>query len=116
RVPLAKRPTSHAPRSPSRVLPAAMASEVPIVPDVVTLTTKAPAATAIHARGPTSRSAARAIPVAGHTAVALALTNASCSPSFPARMYRAVMPAIAAHRGGPKDAIRERPPLECAPD
>jgi hypothetical protein len=70
--PWAKRLTSQAPKSPSRVLPAATPSDVATDPAVVTLTRKAPTATAGHTRGPKRRNAASAIPVGGHTAVALA--------------------------------------------
>ena len=41
-IPSAKRFTSHAPHSASRVFPAPMASEVPKLPAVVTFTKKAP--------------------------------------------------------------------------
>jgi len=54
------------------VLPAATPSDVATDPAVVTLTRKAPTATAGHTRGPKRRNAASAIPVGGHTAVALA--------------------------------------------
>ncbi len=67
------------------MLPSAMPSEVATEPAVVTFTTKAPTATAGQARRPSSSSAARAIPVGGHTAVALACTEAKSRPSLPAR-------------------------------
>ena len=62
-----------------------MPSEVATEPAVVTLTRKAPAATAGHMRTPRMSSAARAMPVGGQTAVALAWTEAKSSPSLPAR-------------------------------
>jgi len=61
-----------------------MAREVTTEPAVVRLTRKAPARMAGQTRYPSRRKAARAMPVQGHTALALALTNASFSPSFPA--------------------------------
>jgi hypothetical protein len=84
RTPAASRSTSQAPSSPSSVLPSAMPSEVATEPAVVTFTTKAPTATAGHARRPSRSSAASAIPVGGHTAVALACTEAKSRPSLPA--------------------------------
>lgn len=79
----ANRITSHAPSTPSSVLPAAIPADVRIAPDVVTFTTNAPAKIAGHSRRRVSSSAAIAIPVGGHTALALACTNASDRPSLP---------------------------------
>jgi hypothetical protein len=70
--PWAKRLTSQVLKSPSSVLPAAMPIEVATDPAVVTLTRNAPRATAGHTRVPNRRKAASAIPLGGHTAVALA--------------------------------------------
>jgi hypothetical protein len=84
RVPVAKRRTRKAPITPSSVLPAAMASDVATVPAVVRLTRNAPRSTPGQIAGPKIRNAASAMPLGGHTAVALAFTNASCRPIFPA--------------------------------
>jgi hypothetical protein len=66
------------------VLPVAIPIEEATEPAVVMFTTNAPSQIAGHTRYPSSRNATRAIPVGGHTAVALACTKASISPSFPA--------------------------------
>ncbi len=70
--PPAQRCTSHTPRSASSVLPVAMPRDEATDPAVVTFTRKAPRKIAGHNERPYSRSAASAIPVGGHTAVALA--------------------------------------------
>ena len=72
------------------MLPNAMAAEAAIAPDVLRLTRKAPTVTAGHVRMPNMSRAATAIPVGGHTALALAFTNANERPSRPARKYTAV--------------------------
>jgi len=61
-----------------------MPSDVQTDPAVVTFTSNAPTKIAGHTRYPYSSIAANAIPVGGHTAVALACSKASVSPSFPA--------------------------------
>src|SRR5437667_10299498 len=66
-----------------------MPSEVVTEPAVVTLATKAPMKMLGHIRRPSRSNAARAIPVGGHTAVALACTRASFNPSLAAATYRA---------------------------
>jgi len=76
--------TSQTPSSASRVLPAAIPRDDAIDPAVVTFTRNAPREIAGHMWLPYRRSAASAIPVGGHTAVALACTKASESPSLPA--------------------------------
>ena len=68
----------------SRVLPVAMPSDEATDPAVVTFTRNAPRKIAGHTGNPYSRRAASAMPVGGHTAVALAWTNASDRPIFPA--------------------------------
>ncbi len=68
------------------MLPAAIPSDVAAEPAVVMFATKAPMKTAGHSRGPRRRSAARAMPAGGHTAVALACTKASVRPSLAAAM------------------------------
>src|SRR5262249_1355846 len=80
--PLGKRRTRYAPASPSSVLPAATPRHVATEPDVVMFATNAPTVTAGQAPYPSRSSPAIAIPVGGHTAVALACTIASSSPSF----------------------------------
>ena len=82
--PFANRVTSHAPRTPSSVLPVAMPSDVHRFPAVVTFARNAPSRIAGQTRGPSSSIEASAIPVGGHTAVALAWTKASMSPSLAA--------------------------------
>ena len=84
RGPLANRLTRYAATTPSSVFPAAMPIEVASDPAVVRLTKKAPTKTAGQTRTPSSRNAARAIPVGGQTVVALTCTNASRRPSLPA--------------------------------
>ena len=70
---------------PAAVLPAAMASEVVIAPDVVTLTRNAAAKIAGHTPCPSNRNAASAMPAGGHTGLALACRNAKC--------WSAILPA-----------------------
>src|SRR4030095_14512404 len=82
--PFANSLTRSAPRRPSIVLPMAMPIEVAIAPLVVTLTRNAPTRMAGHTRGPSTRKAASAIPVGGHTGETLAWTNARVSPNLPA--------------------------------
>jgi len=66
------------------VLPAAIPRDVATVPAVVIFARYAPAKMPGQTRYPNTRNAARAIPVGGHTAVALACTKASFSPSLAA--------------------------------
>src|SRR5437870_7966349 len=73
-----------------------MPSEVTSVPAVVRLARNAPRNTPGHTRVPRSKRAARAIPVGGQTAVALAFRNARVRPSLAAVKYNAARPAIAA--------------------
>ena len=82
--PPAQRFTSQTPMTISRVLPLAMPSDEATDPAVVRFTRNAPRKIAGHTVGPYSRAAASAMPVGGHTAVALAWTKASDSPSLPA--------------------------------
>ena len=84
RSPPAKRSTSQAPTRPSSVFPAAMPRPLRTDPAVVTLTRNAAARMAGQAPRPRIKNAARAMPLAGQTAEALALTKASLSPSLPA--------------------------------
>src|SRR5262249_48899552 len=74
RGPFAKRWTREAPASASSVLPTATPSDVATEPWVVRLTRNAPAKIAGQTRGPARRTAASAMPVGGHTGVALAWT------------------------------------------
>src|SRR5450755_5094125 len=71
-----------------------MPTEDGTAPVVDRLTRKAPSRIPGQTRYPRTRNAARAMPAGGHTAVALALTNASVNPGLPARKYTA---AITAH-------------------
>jgi hypothetical protein len=84
RSPLASRRTSHAPTTPSSVFPVAMPKEVKAEPAVVMFTRKALARTPGQTRRPKTRKAASAMPVGGHTGVALTWRNASLSPSLAA--------------------------------
>jgi cyanate permease len=68
----------------SLALPAAIRRELDHEPVVVWFTTNAAAKIIGHTRAPNSKAAAMAIPVGGHTAVALELTNARLSPPLPA--------------------------------
>src|SRR5215510_11855682 len=82
--PPAQRFTSQTPTTASSVLPAAMPSDEATDPAVVTFTRNAPRKIAGHAEYPYSSRAASAMPVGGHTAVALAWMNASDRPILPA--------------------------------
>src|SRR2546427_9688797 len=73
-----------------------MPSEVMRVPAVVRLARSAARNTPGQTQVPMSKRAARAIPVGGHTAVALAFRNARVRPSLAAVKYSAARPAIAA--------------------
>src|SRR2546428_12707233 len=88
--------TREAPSRASSVFPAATPSEVRGVPAVVRLARNAPRSTPGQTRVPMSKRAARAIPVGGQTAVALAFRNARVRPSLAAVKYNAARPAIAA--------------------
>jgi hypothetical protein len=61
-----------------------MPIEVATEPAVVTFTRNAPTRMAGHARDPSTRNAANAMPVGGHTGEAFAWTNARLSPNLPA--------------------------------
>ena len=61
-----------------------MPIEVATEPAVVMFTRKAPTRMAGQARDPSSRNAAKAMPLGGHTGEALALTNARLRPNLPA--------------------------------
>src|SRR5262245_66671116 len=84
RRPFANSLTRSAPTRPSRVLHTAKPTEVKTEPAVVTFTRKAATNTAGQTRGPSSRNAARAMPVGGHTGEALAWTTARLRPNLPA--------------------------------
>src|SRR5215467_4261695 len=84
RRPEAKRVTRYDPAKASRVLPAAMPSDVHTDPAVVTLAMKAPTKIAGHIRVPRRSRAASAMPAAGQTDVAFAWTKASRRPSLAA--------------------------------
>jgi hypothetical protein len=84
RTPSAQRMTSAAPITASSVLPTAMPRQVATELAVAKLTAKAPARIRGQTRRPKTSTAARATPVAGHTAVALGWTKASMRPSLPA--------------------------------
>src|SRR5215472_9535265 len=71
RAPLAKRTARTAAKTASSVLPAAMPKEVRTVPNVVTLTRKAPRKMEGQKRTPKVKSVAMAIPVGGQNGVAL---------------------------------------------
>ena len=72
-------------------MPRAIPREVSIVPAVVAFTKKAPIKIAGMTLGPKIIMEARAIPVGGHTAVALAFAKASVSPNFPEIIYTKTM-------------------------
>src|SRR5712692_530320 len=74
--PLAKRITRKEPSRASRVLPVAMPTEVRTEPAVVTLTRNAPIKMAGQKRRPRAINVATAMPVGGHTGVALGWTEA----------------------------------------
>src|SRR5580692_5769329 len=70
--------------------------DVATEPAVVRLTRNAPIKMPGQTLYPNTSNAATAIPVHGHTAVALACTYASCRPSFPATKYTTARPATVA--------------------
>ena len=84
RRPCANRRTSPLATTASSVLPMPIPIEVAIPPAVVTFTRNAPSSTPGQTRWPKIKSEAIAIPVGGHTAEALAFTNARLSPILPA--------------------------------
>src|SRR5437660_1684053 len=86
RRPLAYRITRKDAMTASKVLPVAMPIEVRIEPAVVRLTRKAPAKMNGQKRRPRATSVAIAIPVGGHTGVALGWTEARRRLNFPATM------------------------------
>src|SRR5262249_22732909 len=85
--PPAKRLTRKAPQMASAALPVAIPTEVAREPAVVRFAAKAPSQIAGQVRNPSTSSAARAIPVAGQTGLALGLTYARRRPSLAARKY-----------------------------
>src|SRR6266850_4247174 len=91
RRPRANLLTSHAPATPSSVLPSAMPIEGATEPVVVRFTRKAPRKIPGQTSRPKTTSAASAIPVGAQTAVALSLTKARVNPSLPAIRYTRVM-------------------------
>ena len=84
--PAANSSTKRAIITASRVLPAAMPSEVATEPAVLRFTTNAPMVTDGQTHAPQSSSEASAMPVGGHTGLALACTEVKSSPSLPATM------------------------------
>src|SRR3974390_2004144 len=65
-----------------------MPRQVPTPPMVLMLTRKAAREMPGQTRYPRRSRAANEIPAGGHTAVALACTNANFNPSFPVMKYR----------------------------
>src|SRR5512145_720760 len=90
---------SSAPMSASSVLPIAIPAETGHDPDTSTLTSNAPAVITGHIRVPSTSSAARAMPVGGHTGLALACRDARRSPSMAAAKY--VPPSTTARATSP---------------
>src|SRR6266851_2935007 len=90
--PLAYRMTRKEAMTASKVLPVAMPIEVRTEPAVLRLTRKAPAKMDGQKRIPRATSVAIAIPVGGHTGVALGWTEARRRLNFPATMYAAQTP------------------------
>src|SRR5262245_7946652 len=86
----ANRIVTQAPATASSVFPRAIRMDAATEPDVVRLTTKAPIVTTGQVPRPYRSRVAMARPVGGHTAVALAFTNARSSPIRPAAIYAAV--------------------------
>ena len=79
--------SSHAVRTASSVLPAAIAKDEAGEPNVVALAKNAPIAIAGHMRIPHSSKAASANPLGGHTGLALGCSDASASPSLASKKY-----------------------------
>ena len=102
-LPCANRNTRYAPATASRVFPTAIPNEVPIVPAVVMFTRKAPRRMAGQSSSPAISSAAIAIPVGAQTGLALGLTSASLSPSFPVTKYAAATITVARNRRGSRE-------------
>ena len=80
------------------MLPVAMPNVVATDPAVVRLARNAPKKMPGQTRYPSTRNAARAMPVGGQTAVALGCTKAIDSPSLAATKYRPAKNAITARR------------------
>ena len=76
-----------APTTASSVFPAAMIAAPQIGMPVVTLTTNAASETAGQSRVPRRTSAARAIPVGGHTVVAMPASASNDSPNRAVATY-----------------------------
>src|SRR5260370_22530735 len=93
RRPLAYRMTRKAAMTASKVLPVEMPIEVRTEPAVVRLTRKAPAKMNGQKRKPSATSVAIAMPVGGHTGVALGWTEARRRLNFPATMEAAQTPS-----------------------
>src|SRR5260370_10734175 len=87
--------TRYAPSTPSSVLPDAMPSDVAMEPAVGRFATKAAMNTPRHMRTPKMRNAASAMPVGGHTPVALPFRYASPNPNFALAHDTAAPPARA---------------------
>src|ERR1700738_2950852 len=86
--PPSNRLTRYAPSSASLVFPTAIITEVDHEPAVSWFTRKAPTKMPGHARrGPRISTAARAMPVGGHTDVAREWRSASVNPILPATRY-----------------------------
>jgi hypothetical protein len=90
------RPRSQAPATASRVLPAPMAALTGSGTGVSALNTNAPRNTPRTARRPSSRRAARATPLGGHTGAMLVCTNASANAALALATYRAATSAALA--------------------
>jgi len=82
---VAKRLTSHALGAPRACLPAANASDVATDPAVVTLTRKAPTATAATTRGPEEKKRRERNAGCGPHRGGARVNEAKWSPSLPAR-------------------------------
>ena len=78
---------SQAVMAASRVLPAAIAADVAMLPKVVTLARNAPTAIAGHTRAPCNKRAAGASPLGGHTGLALGCRDASVRPALARAKY-----------------------------
>src|SRR5258705_9305905 len=83
-LPFANLLIRYAPLSPSREFPIAINKDVGMLPVVVMLTKNAPTKIAGKYLYPKIKNVANAIPVGGHKAVVLGLTEANERPIFPA--------------------------------
>jgi hypothetical protein len=103
-TPKSARRSSHAPASASKVLPSAIAALTHSGTDVEALNSSAPSATPGTARRPSSRTAARAIPLGGQMGAMLVWTKASANAALAPATYTPASSTVT-----PRSAAPDRP-------